>query len=851
MKEYEPQKISKIAQDYWQKNQSFVAKVDKTKEKFYCLSMFPYPSGKLHMGHLRNYTLSDIIARFKRMCGKNVLHPIGWDSFGLPAENAAKEHGVSASSWTDKNIIAMKNQLKSLGLSFDWSKEIKTSDPGFYKFEQEFFLKLVEKRIAYKKLAEVNWDPVDKTVLANEQVINGRGWRSGALVEKKKIKQWFLKITDYAEELEQGLENLPNWPDNVKNLQKNWIGKSKGHLVKFKVLDINDFDLTVYTTRLDTLFGVRYLALALDHPLVQKAKQTKDLLDFINKEKLGNTKEEDFSKIKKEGFKISLKAINPINNEQIDIYIANFVLMNYATGAVMATPAHDKRDFEFAKKYNISITPVIYQKQNDELPFLGYGKLKNSQEFNELSSKKAKQEIYKKLLEKNACQEKINYRLHDWGISRQRYWGAPIPMLIDKNAQDIALKKEDLPLICPDDSNIKTDENPLNNKAWQEQFFNKYNAKIDGQTFDTFVESSWYYARFCSSDSKEMLDQEKTDYWLSVDQYIGGIEHACMHLLYFRFFHKLLKKEGLVKDDEPVKNLLCQGMVLAKTFYKIQNGKKIWLNQKDVTAKNDSYFYKTTDQKVHYIGMQKMSKSKNNGIDPNELLEKYGADTLRLFILFAAPPKVALEWQENSLEGSHRFLKRIWQKYIVLKNNYLISEKNEFLTLDSSLKYSLEQQEVLMKLQKTIEKVTDDIDRRQSFNTAIAAIMELFNVFAALEINSKNSTVILHVFFQIILMLNPICSHLCFYIWHEVFSEDITFKPWPKLNKSFIKEESITLIIQVNSKIRAKISLKKDQEKNLAIKEAQKDPKVIKYLTNKTIKKTIYVANKIINFIAV
>ena len=675
MKEqYNPQDIELTVQQDWSDQNTFAVSEDSDKEKFYCLAMFPYPSGKLHMGHVRNYTIGDVISRYQRLLGKNVMQPMGWDAFGLPAENAAIQNQVAPAAWTDQNIGNMRQQLSRLGFAYDWEREIATCKPDYYKWEQWFFTKLYEKGIVYKAESEVNWDPVDQTVLANEQVIDGRGWRSGALVEKRKIPQWFLRITDYAEELLSGLDDLDGWPDAVRTMQRNWIGRSEGVEAEFALSEsLAGLDeLTIYTTRPDTMMGVTYLAVAAEHPLALTVAETSTAVaDFVRECRQTSTAEADLETMDKKGVDLGITCVHPITGEDVPVWCANFVLMNYGTGAVMAVPAHDQRDYEFATRYGIEIKPVIYPADGAELDiseqaYVDYGVMKNSGSFNGLSSDEGKTAVIDWLASRGLGERRINYRLRDWGVSRQRYWGCPIPMEYD--ADGVETPAQQFPVELPTDVTVTGAGSPLKNMP---EFIKTASGRQrETDTFDTFFESSWYYARFCCPDSSEKMLDERAKYWLPVDQYIGGIEHAILHLLYARFFNKLMRDEGLLENDEPFKKLLTQGMVLADTYYREDDeGKKTFYNPADVTVqKNDQGRVDTAiltadGLPVVHGGMEKMSKSKNNGVDPQEMIEKYGADTVRLFAMFAAPPEQSLEWNDDAIAGCSRFLRRVWAIY--------------------------------------------------------------------------------------------------------------------------------------------------------------------------------------------
>lgn len=853
--QYNPSAIEKAIQQRWQQDKVFEVHEDPNKEKFYCLSMFPYPSGKLHMGHVRNYTLGDVVSRHQRMLGKNVLQPMGWDAFGLPAENAAIQNKTAPAKWTYQNIDYMREQLKSLGFGYDWSREVATCSPDYYRWEQWFFTKLYEKGLVYKKNATVNWDPVDQTVLANEQVIDGRGWRSGAIVEQKEIPQWFIKITDYADELLQDLDQLDGWPEQVKAMQRNWIGRSEGLQIAFEVVDHDD-TLSVYTTRPDTLYGVTYMGLAAQHPLaLEAAKSNPQLAEFIERCKNSKVAEADIATMEKLGMDTGLKAVHPLTGNTIPIWVANFVLMDYGSGAVMAVPAHDQRDWEFASKYELPITAVIE-------PFSGEGDLSqgaitekgtviNSDQYNGMSSQQAFDAIAKVIESRGIGERTVNYRLRDWGVSRQRYWGTPIPMLNLDNGDSVPVPEEQLPVKLPEDVVMDGVNSPIkSDPKWRQTTYNGQPAEHETDTFDTFMESSWYYARYCSAQSDDaMLDPEKANYWLPVDQYIGGIEHAILHLLYARFFHKLLRDTGLVESDEPFKRLLCQGMVLADSYYREdEKGGKQWISPLDVELERDdkgavvSAYHKDDGKPVHIAGMSKMSKSKNNGIDPQTMVERYGADTVRLFMMFAAPPEMTLEWSDSGVEGAQRFLRRVW------KLSYDFVEAGGYAqasTLDKA------QKDLRRELHKTIAKVSDDMGRRQHFNTAIAAIMELLNHLQKAPLQSEaDRSVMGEALDAMIKMLAPITPHICEQLWTELgHSEALAFAPWPEVDNSALVEDEKLIIVQVNGKVRAKLTVAADASAEQVEEQALNDESVKKYTDGQTIRKKIYVPGKIFNIV--
>lgn len=811
---YIPKEVESQAQQYWQKKQSFNASEDLSKEKFYCLAMFPYPSGSLHMGHVRNYTLSDVVARYQRALGKNVLHPIGWDAFGLPAENAAIKNGSAPAAWTEQNIAAMRDQLLRLGNAYDWRREITTCDPNYYRWEQWFFIKLFERGLAYKKNAVVNWDPVDQTVLANEQVIDGRGWRSGALVERKEISQWFIKITAYAEELLQGLDELEDWPHQVKQMQRNWIGKSTGCDICFKVENFPK-PLKIYTTRPDTLMGATYLAVAPDHPLAkQAAEEDSNVAEFIKSCITVRMVEAEIATMEKAGVATKFSAIHPITHQKIPVWVANFVLMQYGSGAVMSVPAHDQRDWEFAKKYSLPIKQVIKPINNshdfEKCAYTADGVLINSDNFNNLPSETAKTKISEYLQENNLGQPKINYRLRDWGVSRQRYWGAPIPMITCEDCGIVPVPEDQLPVVLPENVDLTKGGSPL--QACHEFVHttcprcNK-DAIRETDTFDTFVESSWYYARFaCKGQENAMLD-DRAKYWTPVDQYIGGIEHAVMHLLYARFFHKLMRDEGLLNSDEPFKSLISQGMVL-----------------KDGT---------------------KMSKSVGNIVDPNTLIDKYGADTARLFILFAAPPEQSLEWSDAGVEGSYRFLNRLWN--FAEQHKEVIIEINDTL-MDASV--SIDWQNCDANLKKTrhnvhqiLLQISNDYNRHQ-FNTVVSGCMKLFNEISNYKINNEDDKYFMHSSISFLLRcLAPITPHICHVLWINLgFSKAIIDAPWPKVDKIALKTEEVNFVLQINGKLKAEFTCAANLTNDEIIIQAKEH--AADFIKDKEVIKSIIVAHR-------
>lgn len=858
--QYEPKTIEDNARSYWEANNSFAATEDETKEKYYCLSMFPYPSGKLHMGHVRNYTIGDVVSRYHRMQGKNVMQPMGWDAFGLPAENAAIKHGVPPAKWTYENIEYMKSQLKLLGFGYDWDRELATCQPEYYKWEQWFFTQLFEKGLVYKKNATVNWDPVDQTVLANEQVVDGRGWRSGALVERKEIPQWFIKITDYADELLTDLDQLEEWPEQVKTMQKNWIGRSEGLEFSLKLKDRED-TLSVYTTRPDTIMGLTYVAVASQHPLALEAAKTNTALStFIDECKNNKVAEADMATMEKKGLATGFTAIHPLTGEEVPVWTANFVLMDYGSGAVMSVPAHDERDHDFAKSYGLPIKQVIAPNDGQEIDiqeqaFIEKGVLVLSDDFTGLSSEEAFLAIIAKFEELGTGKKRINYRLRDWGVSRQRYWGSPIPIKTLEDGTTVAVPLGELPVILPEDVVLDGVISPIkSNPEWAKTSHNGQAALRETDTFDTFMESSWYYARYCSPHSTDsMLDSKAANYWLPVDQYIGGIEHAILHLLYARFFHKLLRDVGLVECDEPFKKLLCQGMVLAESFYQEDDkGGKNWIAPADVDIETDdkgktlSIKLKADGSAVESDGVIKMSKSKNNGVDPQTTIDRFGADTVRLFIMFAAPPEQSLEWSDTAVEGSHRFLKRLWKAvYSHVSLNKLDIKLNVASLNDG-------QKALRRKVHQTIRKVSDDVGRRLTFNTAIAAIMELMNDVAKFKDASEQGLAVMQEALEAVtLMLAPIAPHICHKLWRDLGHQDaVIHANWPSFDESALTVSSQEIVIQVNGKVRAKLEVSAGMSKDDMEKLALENENVQRFLNELTVRKVIVIPGKLVNIVA-
>jgi len=813
---YNPTEIEADAQSYWESNSSFAASEDSDREKFYCLSMFPYPSGRLHMGHVRNYTIGDVVSRYQRMQGKNVMQPMGWDAFGLPAEGAAIKHGLPPAQWTRENIDYMRAQLKRLGFAYDWGRELTTCDKDYYRWEQWFFTRLLDKGLAYKKLAVVNWDPVDQTVLANEQVIDGKGWRSGAVVERREIPQWFLRITDYADELLEQLDDLA-WPESVKTMQRNWIGRSEGLEVDFGVQGSDD-KLRIYTTRPDTLLGVSYMAVAAEHPLaLAAAKSDPKLQAFLRECQKNAVAEAVVETMEKKGMALGINAIHPVTGAEVPVWVANFVLMSYGTGAVMAVPAHDQRDYEFAHAYGLPVRQVIKPAPEDskavcdlsEAAYVGKGVLLNSGKYDGLTSAEMFDAIATDLESQGKGERKTNYRLRDWLISRQRYWGTPVPVINTEEGEQKAVSDADLPVVLPEDVTLDGAGSPLNSMP---EFLAATDpdtgrpARRETDTFDTFMESSWYYARFCCPDANENMLDERCNYWLPVDLYIGGIEHAILHLLYARFFHKLLRDEGLVSSDEPFKRLLTQGMVL-------KDGAK-------------------------------MSKSLGNTVDPEGLINQYGADTVRLFMMFAAPPEHTLEWSDEGVKGAYRFLRRLWDRTQEHVASGVLPATNPAV-------FNSRQKELRKQIHDTIAKVSDDVGRRYTFNTAIAATMEMLNTVTRYNVQDDTDRLLIQEALEsIVLMLAPITPHICHKLWQVLgHTSAVIDARWPKTDETARVSDSITLVVQVNGKLRARIEVPADISKDALQDAALADENVQRFIDGKDIRKVIVVPGKLVNVV--
>lgn len=863
---YQPREIEAAAQSFWDEQKSFEVSEQPGKETYYCLSMFPYPSGKLHMGHVRNYTIGDVISRYQRMQGKNVLQPMGWDAFGMPAENAAMKNNVAPAKWTYENIAYMKTQLRSLGLAVDWSREVTTCKPDYYRWEQWLFTRLFEKGVIYRKNGTVNWDPVDQTVLANEQVIDGRGWRSGALIEKREIPMYYFKITAYADELLESLDELPGWPEQVKTMQRNWIGKSRGMEVQFPYDQASIGEtgtLKVFTTRPDTLMGATYVAVAAEHPLATLAAQNNpELQAFIAECKGGSVAEADMATQEKKGLPTSLFVEHPLTGEKLPVWVANYVLMHYGDGAVMAVPAHDERDFEFASKYSLPIKAVVRTSAGDETPapwqdaYGEHGELINSGEFNGLDFPGAFDAIEVALLKKNLGQSRTQFRLRDWGISRQRYWGCPIPIIHCDSCGDVPVPEDQLPVVLPEDVVPDGAGSPL---ARMPEFYEcscpkcGAPAKRETDTMDTFVESSWYYARYASPHYEGgLVEKSAADHWLPVDQYIGGIEHAILHLLYARFFHKLMRDEGLVSSNEPFKNLLTQGMVIAETYYRREaNGAYTWFNPADVELERDSKA-KVISAKlisdglpVEIGGTEKMAKSKNNGVDPQSMIDQFGADTCRLFMMFASPPDMSAEWSDSGVEGSHRFLKRVWrlaQAHVTqgLPGTLDIASLND------------EQKAIRRSIHQAIKQASHDVGQNHKFNTAIAQVMTLMNVLEKAPQGTEQDRALVQEGLETVtLLLAPITPHISHELWNRLGHADpVIDAGWPVLDESALVQDSLQLVIQVNGKLRGQIEMPASASREEVEAAARSNENVLRFTEGLTIRKVIVVPGKLVNIVA-
>jgi leucyl-tRNA synthetase len=870
---YEPAAVERAAQTYWDENKVFQAREGENQDKFYCLSMFPYPSGRLHMGHVRNYTIGDVLSRFHMMQGKSVLQPMGWDAFGLPAENAAIKNGVPPAKWTRDNIAYMKGQMKSLGLAFDWSREFATCDPSYYHWNQWLFLKMLESGIAYRKTGVVNWDPVDQTVLANEQVIDGRGWRTGALVEKREIPMYYLAITRYADELLGDLQKLPDWPERVKTMQANWIGKSEGCEISFpyapdtRALMAADGALKVFTTRADTLFGVTFMAVAAEHPLALAAG-AKDaaLQEFIDECRRGSTMEADIATQEKKGRPTGFHVLHPFTGQRVEVWVANYVLMAYGEGAVMGVPGHDARDYEFALENKLPIVQVVKSKtgayDNIDPPwqdaFSDYGITMNSGEFSGLEFQPAVEAIAAALEKKGLGRKRVQWRLRDWGISRQRYWGCPVPLIHCEKCGVVPVPEKDLPVVLPEGLVPDGSGNPLNKTP---SFVNVKcpscggAARRETDTMDTFVDSSWYFLRFACPDAATMVDG-RANYWMQVDQYIGGIEHAILHLLYSRFWTKVMRDLGLVKVDEPFRNLLTQGMVLNHIYYREPApGRREYFNPADVevlmegTSRQGAILL-TDNQPVEWGGLGTMSKSKNNGVDPTSFVQQFGADTARLFMMFTAPPEQTLEWSEEGVQGSYRFIRRLWKAVYDQVNAPPPADAITTTEFDKT-KLNAEQKELRRIAHHTLEKVTDDIGRRRSFNTAVASVMELLNAIAKHDSKTLAGRVVAHEALEIAVMcLSPMIPHVTHELWHQLGHETaLIHERWWQPDPDALVQDSVEISVQVGGKMRARVSVPADASQEVAVQAALADANVQKFVAEKPIRKAIYVPGKLVNIV--
>ncbi|MGU3346267.1 leucine--tRNA ligase [Pseudomonas monsensis] len=864
--QYQPREIEAAAQSFWDEQKSFEVSEQPGKETYYCLSMFPYPSGKLHMGHVRNYTIGDVISRYQRMQGKNVLQPMGWDAFGMPAENAAMKNNVAPAKWTYENIAYMKSQLRSLGLAVDWSREVTTCKPDYYRWEQWLFTRLFEKGVIYRKNGTVNWDPIDQTVLANEQVIDGRGWRSGALIEKREIPMYYFKITAYADELLESLDELTGWPEQVKTMQRNWIGKSRGMEVQFpyNVDSIGEEGtLKVFTTRPDTLMGATYVAVAAEHHLASlAAKNNPELQAFIAECKGGSVAEADVATQEKKGLPTGLFVEHPLTGEKLPVWVANYVLMHYGDGAVMAVPAHDERDFEFAHKYNLPVKSVVRTSSGDTNPapwqdaYGEHGTLINSGEFDGLDFAGAFDAMEVALIKKNLGASRTQFRLRDWGISRQRYWGCPIPIIHCDACGDVPVPEDQLPVVLPEDVVPDGAGSPL---ARMPEFYEcscpkcGQPAKRETDTMDTFVESSWYYARYASPHFEGgLVEKSAADHWLPVDQYIGGIEHAILHLLYARFFHKLMRDEGLVSSNEPFKNLLTQGMVIAETYYRREaNGAYTWFNPADVELERDSKAkvisakLKSDGLPVEIGGTEKMAKSKNNGVDPQSMIDQFGADTCRLFMMFASPPDMSAEWSDSGVEGSHRFLKRVWRLAQAHVTQGLPG-KPDVASLND------EQKAVRRATHLAIKQASHDVGQNHKFNTAIAQVMTLMNVLEKAAQGTEQDRALIHEGLEAVtLLLAPITPHISHELWKQLGHADAVIDAdWPVVDESALVQDSLTLVIQVNGKLRGQIDMPASATREEVEAAARANENVLRFVDGLTIRKVIVVPGKLVNIVA-
>ena len=864
---YNPQELEPLIQAEWERTDAYKVSEDADREKYYCLSMLPYPSGALHIGHVRNYTIGDVISRFHRMQGKNVLQPMGWDAFGLPAENAAIQNNTAPAKWTYANIENMRGAFKRLGFAYDWSREVTTCQPDYYRWEQQMFTRLFSKGLVYRRNAVVNWDPVDQTVLANEQVVDGRGWRSGAEVERREIPQWFLKITAYADELLDGLDSMDGWPQPVKTMQTNWIGRSEGAEFALNVCDADGTvnagaeSVKVFTTRPDTSFGITYAVLAPEHPLVATittAEHRAAVENFVKEV----TAAADIDRLstegglEKRGLFTGAYVLNPFNEQPVPVYVADYVLMGYGTGAIMAVPGQDERDYEFAKAHGLPVIRTIQPPEDFEgEAYTGDGPAINSEWLNGLNVADAKERAIQWLVSTGIGERATNYRLRDWGVSRQRYWGCPIPIIYCEKCDAVPVPEDQLPVVLPEDVQFMGVRSPIKaDPEWRKTTCPECGgpAERETDTFDTFMESSWYYARYCCPDADDQLD-ERANYWLPVDQYIGGIEHAILHLLYFRFYHKLMRDAGMVNSDEPCTRLLCQGMVIGETFYRDQeDGSREWINPQDVTVETDdkgkplSAALSSDGSTVTIGGVEKMSKSKNNGVDPQSLIDRFGADSARLFVMFAAPPDQHCEWSDTGAEGAWRFLKRVWAGV------YKQVQMGEVASVDAATLDS-DQQALRREIHKTIAKVTDDINRRNTFNTAIAAVMELTNHLNRFSDDSEAGVQVAREgWLAVIKLLAPVTPHICQQMWQAMGGEgQLHDAGWPSVDESALVQDEITIVVQVNGKVRARIDIPADAGKEQVEEIALANENVQRFIQDAVVRKVIYVPGKLLNIVAV
>jgi len=856
---YDPAAVELQAQQYWDEQGTFEVVEDPARPKYYCLCMFPYPSGRLHMGHVRNYTIGDVLTRYMRMQGYNVLQPMGWDAFGLPAENAAMANGVPPAKWTYENVAHMKRQLKLLGFGIDWSREVATCKPEYYRWNQWLFLRMLEKGIAYRTTGVVNWDPVDQTVLANEQVIDGRGWRTGAVVEKREIPMYYLRITEYAEELLAALDDLPGWPERVKLMQANWIGRSEGLELEFEVEGVS-VPLRIYTTRPDTLYGVTYMAVAAEHPLARRAAEADpDLQEFLAECQRSGVTEAALETMDKRGMPLGIHAIHPLSGERVPIWVANFVLMSYGTGAVMAVPAHDQRDWEFARRYGLRIHQVIQPEDGDLVnldagAYVERGRLINSGRFDGLDFDEAFDAIAKFFEANGKGERRVNWRLRDWGISRQRYWGCPIPLIHCERCGDVPVPDAQLPVVLPEDLVPDGSGNPLaKNAKFLACSCPKCGApaRRETDTMDTFVDSSWYYFRYASSGNDRAMVDERSAYWMPVDQYIGGIEHAILHLLYSRFWTRVMRDLGLTSVEEPFRNLLTQGMVLNEIFFrKPASGRVVYYNPAEVDVQVDdrgarvAAVLREDGEPVESGGIGTMSKSKNNGVDPQALVERFGADTARLFMMFAAPPEQSLEWSDEGVDGAFRFMKRLWKAV----HQHVAAGTAPALDAES---LDPAQRDVRRQVHETLAKVTTDIGRRRTFNTAIAAVMELMNALGRFEDRSPQGRAVMQEALDIVVLaLSPVVPHACHVLWRELgHANAVVDERWPQADPRALARDTIEVVVQVNGKLRGRVTVPAGADAEQVRAAAEADANVQRFVEGRSVRKFVYVPGKLANLV--